>query len=89
MAHGRPVVAAAVGGLLDLVVDEETGLLVQPGDVGALRAALQRLLDDEELRRRLGAAGRERVREHFSWQRTTDLTLAVYEEVRRASSAGT
>jgi glycosyltransferase involved in cell wall biosynthesis len=89
MAHGRPVVAAAVGGLLDLVIDEETGLLVQPGDVGALRAALQRLLDDEELRRRLGAAGRERVRDHFSWQRTTDLTLAVYEEVRRASSAGT
>jgi glycosyltransferase involved in cell wall biosynthesis len=89
MAHGRPVVAAAVGGLLDLVVDEETGLLVQPGDVGALRAALQRLLDDEELRRRLGAAGRERVREHFSWQRTTDLTLAVYEEVTRVSSAGT
>jgi glycogen(starch) synthase len=89
MAHGRPVVAAAVGGLLDLVVDEETGLLVPPGDVGALRAALQRLLDDEELRRRLGAAARDRVREHFSWQRTTDLTLAVYEDVRRASSAGT
>ncbi len=89
MAHGRAVVAAAVGGLLDLVVDGETGLLVPPGDVGALRAALRRLLDDQELRRRLGAAGRERVREQFSWQRTTDLTVAVYEDVRRASSAGT
>jgi glycosyltransferase involved in cell wall biosynthesis len=81
MAHSRPVVAAAVGGLLDLVVDDETGLLVPPGDVPALRAALRRLLDDGELRRRLGAAARERVQEHFSWQRTTDLTLAVYEDV--------
>ena len=40
MAHGRPVVASAVGGLRDLVVDSETGLLVPPGDVAALRAAL-------------------------------------------------
>src|SRR5262249_29173015 len=61
MAHGRPVVASAVGGLVDLVVDDETGLLVEPGDVDALRTALRRLLDDEELRCRLGAAGRERV----------------------------
>jgi len=90
MAHGRPVVAGAVGGLLDLVVHEQTGLLVQPGDVEALRAALRRLLDDEELRHRLGSAARKRVQEHFSWERTTDLTLAVYEDVLRpASSAGT
>ena len=89
MAHGRPVVASAVGGLVDLVVDDETGLLVEPGDVDALRTALRRLLDDEELRRRLGAAGRERVRERFSWERVTDLTVAAYEDVMRASSAGT
>ena len=60
MAHGRPVVASAVGGLLDLVVDGETGLLVPPRDVQALRAALERLLGDAGLRRRLGEAGRER-----------------------------
>jgi glycosyltransferase involved in cell wall biosynthesis len=93
MAHGRPVVASAVGGLLDLVVHEETGLLVPPGDVGALRTALQRLLGDAELRRRLGAAGRKRAEEELSWERTTDLTVDVYEEVlgklTRASSAGT
>jgi glycosyltransferase involved in cell wall biosynthesis len=88
MAHGRAVVASAVGGLVDLVVHEETGLLVPPGDVSALRAALRRLLDDEELRRRLGAAARGRVREHFSWQRTTDRTVAVYEDVTRASTVG-
>jgi glycosyltransferase involved in cell wall biosynthesis len=80
MAHGRPVVATSVGGLRDLVADEETGLLVPPRDPQALRSALERLLADRDLRRRLGAAGRERARERFSWERATDLTLAAYEE---------
>ncbi len=80
MAHGRPVVAGDVGGLRDLVVDGETGYLVPPRDVAALRAALERLLADRELRRRLGAAGRERARTHFSWAAVTDATLAVYGE---------
>ena len=78
MAYGRPVVASAVGGLRDLVVHEETGLLVPPRDVPALRAALQRLLGDPELRRRLGAAARERIRTEFSWERSTQLTLDAY-----------
>jgi glycosyltransferase involved in cell wall biosynthesis len=78
MAHGRPVVASAVGGLLDLVADGETGFHVPPGDVEALRSALQRLLEDPELRRRMGEAGRERVRERFSWDAVTDATIAAY-----------
>jgi glycosyltransferase involved in cell wall biosynthesis len=78
MAHARPVVASAVGGLLDLVVDEETGLLVPPGDVASLRDALERLLADAELRRRLGVAGRERARRLFAWPAVTDATLAAY-----------
>ncbi len=78
MAHGRPVVATSVGGFLDLVVDGETGVLVPPGDVRALRAALLRLLSDRDLRRRLGTAARERARQHFSWDRITERTLAVY-----------
>jgi len=80
MAHGRPVVASAVGGLRDLVVDGETGLLVPPGDVQALRAALERLLGDAELRRRLGEAARARAREAFSWERAVALTVSAYEE---------
>jgi len=80
MAYGRPVAAGGGGGLLDLVVDEETGLLVPPRDVAALRAALERLLGDVELRKRLGAAARERARTHFSWDRVTDATLAAYDE---------
>ena len=79
MAHGRPVVASAVGGLLDLVVDGETGLFVQPRDVSGLRAALERLLADAQLRQRLGEAGRERVREHFAWPAVTAATIEAYE----------
>ena len=80
MAYGRPVVASAVGGLLDLVVDGETGLLVPPRDVSALRSALERLLGDAELRRRLGTAARQRIQEHFAWPAVTDATIAAYEE---------
>lgn len=81
MAHGRPVVATDVGGLRDLVVDGETGLVVPPRRPDALRAALERLLGDRELREELGAAGRERARERFSWEVVTDATLAAYRMV--------
>ena len=82
MAFARPVVASAVGGLLDLVVDGETGLQVPPRDVRALRDALERLLADADLRRRLGEAGRARVQERFSWPAVTDATIAAYEDAR-------
>jgi glycosyltransferase involved in cell wall biosynthesis len=65
MAAGLPVVASDVGGVGGLVAHESTGLLVPAGDPDALAAALQRLLDDPDLRRRLGAAARERVAERF------------------------
>ena len=78
MAHGRPVVASATGGLLDLVEDGVTGLLVPPGDPEALRAALERLLGDAELRDKLGVAARDRARERFSWQAATQATLEAY-----------
>jgi glycosyltransferase involved in cell wall biosynthesis len=83
MAHARPVVAGDVGGLRDLVLDGETGYLVPPGDVVALREALGRLLADPGLRRRLGAAGRRRAAERFSWARVTEETLAAYEDAVR------
>jgi glycosyltransferase involved in cell wall biosynthesis len=80
MAHGRPVVASSVGGLLDLVVDGETGLVVPPRDPSSLRAALERLLADPRVRREYGAAGRLRAGERFSWPSVTDATLAAYAE---------
>lgn len=81
MAYGRPVVASATGGLLDLVDDGVTGLLVPPGDTATLRAALERLLGDAELRARLGAAARERARERFSWETATRATIEAYAAV--------
>ena len=78
MAHGRPVVATGVGGLRDFVVDGETGIVVPVRDSAALRGALQHLLADRKLRRRLGSAGRERARQQFSWDAVTDATLAAY-----------
>ena len=87
MAAGRPVVAGAVGGLLDLVVDGETGLLVAPGDVAALRAALERLLGDRGAAASASATpARERARRKFAWRPVTDATLIAYDDVLRPTA---
>jgi glycosyltransferase involved in cell wall biosynthesis len=78
MAHGKPVVASAVGGIPELVEDGVTGYLVEPGDVTGLRTAIERLLADPALRRRLGRAARKRVAERCSWERVTAATLESY-----------
>jgi glycosyltransferase involved in cell wall biosynthesis len=85
MAAGLAVVASDVGGVSELVVDGTTGLLVPPADPDALAAALDRLLADPELRRRLGAAGLERARERFdlSAMRGAHLELYARELARR------
>jgi glycosyltransferase involved in cell wall biosynthesis len=79
MAHGRPVVATRVGGLVDLVREGETGLLVPPREPAALRDALERLLADGAERGRLGAAGREHVRQYCDWDAVTSRLVGVYE----------
>lgn len=66
MLAGTPVVATAVGGVPEQIVDGETGLLVVPRDSRALASAIERLLDDSMLRKRVSAAAVERAREHFS-----------------------
>jgi glycogen(starch) synthase len=63
MAAGRPVVAAASGGIVDLVVDGVTGVLVPPGDAPALARAIDLVLSDPDRGRAFGAAGRDRARE--------------------------
>jgi glycosyltransferase involved in cell wall biosynthesis len=78
MAWGRPVVAAAVGGLVDAVEDGVTGLLVPPRDVQALREALQCLVADAPLRLGLGAAARQRARQRFDWEASIDALLDAY-----------
>jgi glycosyltransferase involved in cell wall biosynthesis len=78
MAHGKPVVASAVGGLVGLVQDGETGLLVPPGDPVALRGAIERLLADAPLRARLGRAARARITALCSWETVVEATLDAY-----------
>jgi glycosyltransferase involved in cell wall biosynthesis len=80
MAWARPVVATAVGGLVDAVEDEVTGLLVPPGDTAALRSAVERLLGDAELRARLGAAAREKAQRELSFDVAAERLQAVYDE---------
>ena len=78
MASGLPTVASRVGGMPELVVDGETGLLVPPDDAGALADALVRLLEDPPLAIRLGAAGRARGERQFSWDAVAERALDLY-----------
>jgi glycosyltransferase involved in cell wall biosynthesis len=82
MSCGVAVLATTGGALPEVVGDDgRTGLLVAPDDPGALAGGIARLLDDPELRARLGAAGRERVISRFTWQVTAAGTAACYEAV--------
>ncbi len=79
MAAGLPVVATAVGGLPEVVVDGETGHLVPPGDAEAMGRALARLVEDPSERARMGAAGHRRARERFDLPAFHAAHLALYE----------
>jgi glycosyltransferase involved in cell wall biosynthesis len=83
-ASGLPVVATTVGGIPEIVVDGETGLLVPPEDPAALARALERLIADPGLRSRLGTAGRRRIHDLYRWERCVDRMELVY---RRAVEA--
>lgn len=84
MAYGLPVVAAAHGGLIEIVVDSETGILVPPNQTHALADALHRVMHDESFRRRLGAAGQRRQKQLFSVQAYRHaVTQVLTQEVHR------
>ena len=78
MMAGLPVVGAGVGGLREVIDDGVTGLLVAPGEPDALAQAIGRLLADQALRHRMGAAGKQRAHEQFSVKNTIDKTIEVY-----------
>ena len=84
MASGVPVVAAAVGQIAEVVRDGETGLLYRPGDVGALVAACDRLLCDEALRNRLGAAAAADIHRSRTWDHNAETVT----DIARALVAG-
>jgi len=82
MSCGVPVVATTGGALPEVVgVSGETGLLVEPNDPDALVGAIRQLLDDAQLRARLGANGRRRVMERFTWEVTARGTAACYDAI--------
>jgi len=78
MAWSRPVVATRVGGVPDLVEPDKTGLLVEPGDVEAMGRAIAGLLGDVPRARALGAAGRRRLEERFTLERSVEAHLEMY-----------
>jgi glycosyltransferase involved in cell wall biosynthesis len=87
LARGVPVVAPTQGGPAEIVRDGVDGLLVDPDDAPALAAAIVRLLRDGDLRRRMGEAGRARVRERFSEERMAREAWQLAERVAAAPAA--
>ncbi|HWU20213.1 MAG TPA: glycosyltransferase [Nocardioides sp.] len=87
MACGVPVVGAAVGGLLDSVVDGSTGILVPPRDPEAIASAVARVLSDPALARRLGANGRRRAVDLYTWDRVAALTEECYRKLLETSQS--
>lgn len=81
MAMGVPAVGTAVAGTRDVIADGVTGFLVEPANSDAAAAAIHRLLQDPELRRRMGDAGRRRVEEHFSAAAMARQTTELYREL--------
>jgi alpha-maltose-1-phosphate synthase len=83
MASGTPVVASRIGGVPEVVVDGETGFLVDPGDVDALRDRLATLLADRRLAQQMGDAARTAVVERFTWRACANRCLDAYRELIR------
>ncbi len=88
MAAAKPVVATAVDGTPELVVDGTTGILVPPSDADGLRNALEQLLRDPDQRRRLGQAGRARIASEFTDERMVARMESLYEDLLAHTAAG-
>ena len=84
LAGGRPVVATRVGGVPDVVRDGVDGFLVEPGDVDAMADRLAALASDEQLRHRMGEAGRADVHERYSVERLLDDVDQLYRRLLAA-----
>jgi len=81
MAMGKGIVASRLGQIGEVLVDGETALLVEPGDVEELRASILRLVESEELRKRLGARAREVAEREHTWKRNAQRVLDAYKSL--------
>lgn len=79
--HGMPIVACGIGGIVDVIQHDRTGLLIAEKDPGAIAQAVLAVLDDPALGERLGLAARDHARDRFDWDRIIDQQVAVYEHV--------
>ena len=77
---GKPSIGTRSGGIPEAVMDNETGLLIEEGDILALKASLEKLLKDENLRLRLGRQARERVLSNFTWEESTDSLMKAFSQ---------
>jgi len=77
-ACGKPVIGSAASGCVESISHEQTGLLVEPGNAGALASAIRRLIDDPPLGRRLGEESRRRIRAAGGWASVAEQILQCY-----------
>ncbi|MBN1756310.1 glycosyltransferase family 4 protein [bacterium] len=81
LTYKKPVVASRVGGIVDIIKDNQTGLLVEQKDSAQLAAAIKRLLDDPELASKLGENGYQHVQHNFSWNRIINDLISIYQDL--------
>jgi len=81
MMFGKPVIGCAAGGMREVIVDGETGLLARPGDEASLLAAIGRLVDDPALRARLGRAARQRYLERYQNRQVAEAIVAAFQRL--------
>ena len=88
MGYGKPVIASAAGGIVDIVKDNDTGLLVPAGDAGALAASIRRAMDDPDETARLAQRGTAFADQAFGWPAIVGQLMTVYESAVKTRAAG-
>ena len=81
MAMSKPIIATQIDGITEQLVDGKSGILVPPEDADALKTAIQRLMENDRLRNRLGKNARNRVEKDFSIEKMIDETTNVYQSL--------
>ncbi len=83
MSYSKPVIASRVGGITDIVVDGQNGILVPPGDIDALSQAMLKIINDRHMRRTMGESAKKVIDGKFNWDRIIDDLIRLYERIDR------